>query len=275
MVPSAGYHMPLVYGGVSQGPYSISLSSNEVSDASTVASHQNVDAVYPYPLEQKTFSFRGATATYFPEWLTPSSLSTLEPYTSTLSVLLNEKGGIINDMTVIKHASDTSYFVTNAARGARKTWRGPAAADHLQALTSYDLRALTFGRSAFVPLEGINVHIARGGVHGFVSLSHMSPSLHPHSSAVQLAGLGAQDAKVLALETSDEIGVATPAIPLAPTVGKNISKAYVKSGFHEKGTPLAVEVRKKARRAVVTPLPFTASRYGRGRSGNRPLLEKM
>jgi glycine cleavage system aminomethyltransferase T len=43
---------------------------------------------------------------------------------------------------------------------------GPAAADHLQALTSYDLRALTFGRSAFVPLEGLNVHVTRGGYTG-------------------------------------------------------------------------------------------------------------
>ena len=60
------------------------------------------------------------------------------------------------------------------------------------------------------------------------------------------------------------VGVVTSGIPVAPTVGKNISMAYVKSGFHKKGTPLAVEVRKKARRAVVTPLPFTASRYWRG-----------
>ena len=44
--------------------------------------------------------------------------------------------------------------------------KGPASADLLQALTSYDLRALTFGRSAFVPLEGINVHVARGGYTG-------------------------------------------------------------------------------------------------------------
>jgi glycine cleavage system aminomethyltransferase T len=43
---------------------------------------------------------------------------------------------------------------------------GPASADLLQALTSYDLRALTFGRSAFVPLEGTNVHVARGGYTG-------------------------------------------------------------------------------------------------------------
>jgi glycine cleavage system aminomethyltransferase T len=69
-----------------------------------------------------------------------------------------------------------------------KILTGPASADHLQALTSYDLRALTFGRSAFVPLEGINVHVARGGYTGedgfevscrrlrFVDLS---PSLTP------------------------------------------------------------------------------------------------
>jgi hypothetical protein len=56
---------------------------------------------------------------------------------------------------------------------------GPASADYLQALTSYDLRALTFGRSAFVPLEGINVHVARGGYTGEdgfeVSLKPPSP----------------------------------------------------------------------------------------------------
>ncbi len=62
-------------------------------------------------------SFRGASATEFLEWLTPSSLSTLAPYASTLSVLLNEKGGIIDDMMITKHSSDAFYVVTNAARG--------------------------------------------------------------------------------------------------------------------------------------------------------------
>lgn len=41
MFPFAGYHMPLVYGDASQGPYP-SLSRLEVSDASIVASHQHV-----------------------------------------------------------------------------------------------------------------------------------------------------------------------------------------------------------------------------------------
>jgi len=53
------------------------------------------------------------------EWLTPSSLSSLKPYASTLSVLLNEKGGIIDDTIVTKHASDAFYVVTNAGRRDR------------------------------------------------------------------------------------------------------------------------------------------------------------
>lgn len=104
------------------------------------------------------------------------------------------------------------------ATGPANSKAGPAAADHLQALTSYDLRALTFGRSAFVPLEGINVHVARGGYTGEdgFEVSHLPVVLNPcyllipnqisvppaHAtflastilrSPVQLAGLGARD----------------------------------------------------------------------------------
>jgi aminomethyltransferase len=64
-------------------------------------------------------SYRGPTATAFLEWITPSSLSTLKSYSSTLSVLLNEKGGIIDDLMITKHAHDAFYMVTNAARRDR------------------------------------------------------------------------------------------------------------------------------------------------------------
>lgn len=43
---------------------------------------------------------------------------------------------------------------------------GPEAAQYLQGLTSFDLRELTFGRCAFVPIEGFNLHVARGGYTG-------------------------------------------------------------------------------------------------------------
>lgn len=38
---------------------------------------------------------------------------------STLSVLLNENGGIIDDTIICKHASDVYYIVTNAGRRDR------------------------------------------------------------------------------------------------------------------------------------------------------------
>lgn len=38
----------------------------------------------------------------------PSSLAALSPYSSTLSVLLNEACGIIDDTFITKHAADTS-----------------------------------------------------------------------------------------------------------------------------------------------------------------------
>lgn len=43
---------------------------------------------------------------------------------------------------------------------------GPEAASYLQGLTSFDLQQLTFGSSAFVPMEGFNLHVARGGYTG-------------------------------------------------------------------------------------------------------------
>lgn len=90
-----------------------------------------------------------------------------------------------------------------------------------------------------------------------------------------------EGAKILTPETSDEIGVlsfgqpyaamntvyvgvVTSGIPLAPTVGKNIAMGYIKSGFHKKGTAVMVEVRRKARPALVTPMPFITTRYWRG-----------
>jgi aminomethyltransferase len=148
-------------------------------------------------------------------------------------VFLNERGGIIDDTVITKHASDAFYVVTNAGRRAEDlAWlstrlaewnaserakygpvehevldgwgllalQGPASADLLQALTSYDLRALTFGRSAFVPLEGINVHVARGGYTGEDGFEISVPPAQAAflasallRSPVQLAGLGARD----------------------------------------------------------------------------------
>lgn len=149
-----------------------------------------------------TSSFRGAGATGFLEWLTPSSLSALSDHASTLSVLLLPTGGIIDDTVITKHSPDKYYVVTNAGRREEdlswfaeklqewnakhsdkveheilEDWglvalQGPKAADYLQGFVdsnggqSYDLKQLTFGKSAWVGIGGVNVHVARGGYTG-------------------------------------------------------------------------------------------------------------
>ncbi|KAF9461121.1 hypothetical protein BDZ94DRAFT_1221860 [Collybia nuda] len=218
MVPFAGYSMPLSYGDVGQ-----------------VASHHHVrKSAGIFDVGHMVQSnFRGKTATDFLEWLTPSSLSSLSPYHSTLSVLLNDKGGIIDDMIITKHDNDAYYVVTNAGRRERdlawigeklaewnasekagegvvemevlENWgllalQGPESASYLQGLTSYDLQQLTFGTSAFVPIEGFNLHVARGGYTGEDGFEISIPPSHTlevakllTKSPVQLTGLGARD----------------------------------------------------------------------------------
>ncbi|KAI0676179.1 glycine cleavage system T protein [Trametes maxima] len=219
MVPFAGYSMPLSYGSVG-----------------AVASHHHVrQSVGLFDVGHMVqHNFRGPTATAFLEWLTPSSLATLAPYSSTLSVLLNPHGGILDDTIVTKHAADAYYVVTNAGRRAPdlawirarldewnageaarahgpvehevlEDWgllalQGPEAAQYLQGLTSFDLRELTFGKCAFVPVEGFNLHVARGGYTGEDGFEISIPPSQTLEVAqllskppVQLTGLGARD----------------------------------------------------------------------------------
>ncbi|KAK7024868.1 Aminomethyltransferase [Favolaschia claudopus] len=219
MVPFAGYSMPLAYEEVGQ-----------------VASHNHVrTSAGLFDVGHMVQSiFRGPTATAFLEWLTPSSLSSLSPYSSTLSVLLNERGGILDDLIITKHAEDAFYVVTNAGRrdedlkwfnqhlaewnagesGSKGPvemelldgWgllalQGPKAASYLQTLTSYDLAQLTFGKSAFIPVEGgFNLHVARGGYTGEDGFEISIPPSQTvevaellAKSPVQLTGLGARD----------------------------------------------------------------------------------
>jgi aminomethyltransferase len=56
------------------------------------------------------------------------------------------------------------------------------------------------------------------------------------------------------------IGKVTSGCP-SPTLKKNIAMAYVKDGQHKAGTELQVMVRGKPRKAVVTKMPFVASKY--------------
>ncbi|KAF7795031.1 hypothetical protein EIP86_006175 [Pleurotus ostreatoroseus] len=224
MVPFAGFSMPLAYGTVG-----------------AVASHHHVrNSVGLFDVGHMVQSFfRGPTATAFLEWLTPSDLSSLSPFTSTLSVLLNPTGGIIDDTIITKHATDSFYVVTNAGRRAEDlAWfaaklaewnagpvaqkeggvehevlngwglvalQGPKAAEVLQGVVGEaDLSKLTFGQSAYLPVEiggeKVKVHVARGGYTGEDGFEISIPPEHTVAfttrlthEPVQLTGLGARD----------------------------------------------------------------------------------
>lgn len=117
-----------------------------------------------------------------------------------MSVLLNEQGGIIDDLIITKHTNERFYVVTNAGRANEdKAWiqarleewnknegkgkevkwerlegwglvalQGPKAAEVLQALTDTDLTQVKFGQSVYakVGADKIECHIARGGYTG-------------------------------------------------------------------------------------------------------------
>ncbi|CAK7198641.1 Aminomethyltransferase, mitochondrial [Sporothrix eucalyptigena] len=59
------------------------------------------------------------------------------------------------------------------------------------------------------------------------------------------------------------IGRVTSGCP-SPTLGKNIAMGYVKDGLHKSGTELGIVVRGKARKAVVTKMPFVPAKYWKG-----------
>lgn len=87
--------------------------------------------------------------------------------------------------------SDHSFLIT---------LQGPEAASYLQSLTSYDLASLTFGKSAFISMEGFNLHVARGGYTGEDGFEISIPPSQTmdvakllSKSPVQLTGLGARD----------------------------------------------------------------------------------
>lgn len=219
MVPFGGYLMPLTYGHVGQ-----------VASHNHVRTHAGLFDV-GHMVQHR---FKGPGALRFLQHLTPASLSTIPDFSSTLSVLLSEKGGILDDLIITRHAEDQFYVVTNA--GCRtedlawfnkqlKQWsgekvehevmdgwgllalQGPTAAQVLAKLVpqSFDLKSLSFGKSAFVPLrvggKDVQCHVARAGYTGEDGFEISIPPTSTVDVAevllsdpeVQLAGLAARD----------------------------------------------------------------------------------
>ncbi|WFD28376.1 aminomethyltransferase [Malassezia nana] len=172
MVPFGGFSMPLTYEGVGQ-----------------VASHKHVrEHAGLFDVSHMVqHMFEGNSAMAFLQHITPASLKSLPPFSSTLSVFLSEEGGILDDLIITKHSDTHFYVVTNAGRRHEDlaflreqldAWnrrngddgevthhvlegrglialQGPSSARVMQKHLpeDFDLSKLVFGQSAMVPIR--------------------------------------------------------------------------------------------------------------------------
>lgn len=177
MVPYAGFDMPVLYKAQSHiESHNWVREKAGMFDVSHMFQHR----------------FSGPGTTDMLQQITPSDLHALKPFTSTLSVLLTENGGIVDDTIITKHGEDDFYIVTNAGcrdkdlkffenaieqhgkgnvkretiDGGLLAFQGPESYSILQKLTDYNLKDLKFGQSAFIDLLGAKTHIARAGYTG-------------------------------------------------------------------------------------------------------------
>ncbi|KAI8450702.1 hypothetical protein BY996DRAFT_6432387 [Phakopsora pachyrhizi] len=196
LVPFAGYEMALSYSDSSSGS-----SGGQIAEHLAVRNGCGLFDVSH--MVQSTF--KGDRSCELLSRLLPTSISSLGRYQSTLSVILNEQGGIIDDCILTRWSEDQFYLVTNAARRQRDLgwidstirslgltkgntgtagsvefetldrWgllalQGPRSSKILQSLLddqSLELdRSLFFGQSVHTNLAGARVHISRTGYTG-------------------------------------------------------------------------------------------------------------
>lgn len=99
MVPFANFSMPLTYADQSQTEsHHWTRNNASLFDVSHMVQHK----------------LSGPSACRFLETITPSAISSLGKHQSTLSVLLDEHGGIVDDTVITRLGRDSFYFVTNA-----------------------------------------------------------------------------------------------------------------------------------------------------------------
>ncbi|CDO92297.1 unnamed protein product [Kluyveromyces dobzhanskii CBS 2104] len=179
MVPFAGYSMPVLYKG-----------TTHIESHNWTREHAGLFDV-SHMLQS---TLKGPRSIEFLHKVTPTDFKSLEPNNGTLSVLLNENGGIVDDTLVTKINDEEFYIVTNAGCIERDTeflteelakitdgvsWetykdrsllalQGPAARYALAKLVKHgDLKTLYFGqRDEFQLVEGISAQVARSGYTG-------------------------------------------------------------------------------------------------------------
>ena len=162
--------------------------------------------------------------------MVPTDLQALSPYRSSLSVLTNENGGIIDDLMITKLSDKDFYLVTNATEREKDlthfrdqfsghddlvqhdlldhrgliALQGPSSSEILQKLAPQDLNTVKFGGITNTTVLGFSdVFISRGGYTGEDGFEISIPGDEATVAITQalieyedvkLAGLAARDA---------------------------------------------------------------------------------
>jgi aminomethyltransferase len=175
-------------------------------------------------------SIRGKDAIKFLEGLVVADLKGLAPGTGTLSVVTNEKGGIIDDTVITKVTDEDIYVVLNAGCAEKDqvhinkhlavakskgmdvdfivhsdrsllAFQGPKTMEVLQRLTNFELSKLYFGMFTEMKLNGGDVWVTRTGYTGEDGFEISVPNTHAVKLSnaltdfpeVRLAALGPRD----------------------------------------------------------------------------------
>ncbi|GAA5825494.1 hypothetical protein JCM5353_005324 [Sporobolomyces roseus] len=242
MVQFAGWEMPLVYEGSHK---------NRVAGGAVAEHHQVRSSSGLFDVSHMVQStYQGPGAVKFLEYLLPASLASLPvppvsvdantSLRSTLSVLLKEDGGILDDCMVTRWGEDAFYLVTNAGRAdvdlpwiqsqiekwnasndkvemkvlddaALIALQGPQSHVALQRLlpSSQSLqKLLTFGTSLHIPIPSLSsscppLHIARGGYTGEDGFEISVPSKYAADFAGML--LEQDEVKLAGLAARDSL----------------------------------------------------------------------
>jgi aminomethyltransferase len=208
MVPFAGYLMPVEYAGI-------------------VAEHQSVRrSVGVFDVSHMgEIAVSGPGALAFLNRVTTNDVGQLDPYRVQYTTMLNESGGVIDDMLVYRRRDDY-LLVPNAANTAR-VWdwlggmagqgvtlrnlsaetgqiavQGPKAPDLVQPLCGQDLSGLGYYRSIQSAVAGVDCLVSRTGYTGEDGFELYAPAesvgkiwdrLLAGSPSPQPCGLGARD----------------------------------------------------------------------------------
>jgi len=192
------------------------------------------------------------------EALVPADIVNLAPGRQRYTQLLNEEGGILDDLMVTRSAEEGEdgvlMLVVNAACKEEDF-------SHIASRLPADVKLMRADHRALIALQGPQAaevlarHCPGVDLMPFMSAHQASFDKAPAREGTEIQ---AKDGRKIGKVTSGGFG---------PTLGGPLAMGYVEAGFAALGTELDLVVRGKPLPAKVAPTPFVPHRYYRPAAG--------